>query len=197
MAVGNILIVLAVLMVSAIGCVCIAPVHSTTCTGSIPLIPISYAIRNSNVFNGAQPSSNSSILTDCDQGFDGGDYSDLSNTFAWTTSGAQQVSIELRFYQQISINRISMFFWNSPNNSVMVPTVTVAIAADDSLQFTDTAITTNSPNRIEDGRSILNISINTDMLRFLYLRIRMSFNSQWIFLGEVQFCGELSINFVN
>ena len=195
---GNILIVLAVLMVSAIMCVCIAPVHYTTCTGSIPLTPLSYAIRNSNVFNGAQPSSDSAILTDCDQGFDGGDYSDLSNTFAWTTSGAQQLSIELRFYQQISINRISMFFWNSPNNSIMVPTVTLAFG-DHTMQFTDAAITTNSPNRIEDRRSILNISIDNDNLKFLYLRIRMSFtdNNEWIFLGEVQFCGELSINFVN
>ena len=196
----NILIVLAVLMVRAIMCDCIAPVHCTTCTGSIPLTPISYTINSSDVFNGAQPSNDSAILTDCDEGFDGGDYSDLSNTFAWsrTTSGTQPVSVVLRFNQQISINRISMFFTNSPNNSVIVPTVTLAFASDDNLQFTDTAITTNSSNMTEDGRSILNISINSDRLRFLYLRIRMSFNdNQWIFLGEVHFCGELSINFVN
>ena len=152
------------------------------------------------MFNGARPSNDSAILNDCDQGFDGGDYLDLSNTFVWsrTIPGTLPVSVVLRFNQQISINRISMFFWNSPNNSIIVPTVTLAFAADDNLLFTDTAITTNSSNMIENGRSILNISINNDRLRFLYLRIRMSFNdNQWIFLGEVQFCGELSINFVN
>ena len=169
----------------------------------------------SNVFNGIQPSNegctNDAIvngrvtidcgqgttLIDCDQGFNGGDYSDLSRVFAWnrTSLVAQQVSIVFRFHQHISISRITMFFWNSPSNSIIVPNVRIALA-DHNVQFRETTITTNSPNRTEDGRSMLNIDIISDrVLRFVYLRIAMNFydNSNWIFLGEVQFCGELSM----
>ena len=87
-----------------------------------------------------------------------------------------------------------MFFWNSQSNSIIIPNVRLAWA-DRHMVFTDTAITTNSPNRTGDGQSILNIDISNDWLKFLYLRITMAFygNSEWIFLGEVQFCGELSI----
>ena len=168
----------------------------------------------SNVFNGTQPSNerctNGAIvsgqvtidceqgttLIDCDQGINGGDYSDLSRTFAWnrTTSVAQQVSIVFRFDQQINISRITMFFWNSPSNSIIIPNVRIAWA-DHNMVFTETTITTDSPNRTEDGQSILNIDISNDRLKFQYLRIEMSFydNNDWIFLGEVQFCGELSM----
>ena len=52
-------------------------------------------------------------------------------------------------------------------------------------------ITTSSPDRTGDGRRRLNIDINNGP-QFQYLRIEMSFyiNSEWIFLSEVQFCGE-------
>ena len=52
-------------------------------------------------------------------------------------------------------------------------------------------ITTSSPDRTGDGRCRLNIDINNGP-QFQYLRIEMSFyiNSEWIFLSEVQFCGE-------
>ena len=169
-----------------------------TCTGSMPLSPLSYNTTSSNVFNGIQPSNDSSILIDCNGGLTSDDYSDLSHTFAWnrTTSVAQQVSIVFRFDQQINISRIAMYFWNSPSNSIIVPNVSLALA-DHNVQFTDTAITANSPNRTEDGQSILNIDISDDKLKFVYLRITMTFysNSEWIFLGEVQFCGELSIEY--
>ena len=168
-----------------------------TYTGSIPLSPLSYDTTSSNVFNGIQPSNDGNILTDCDRGINDGDYSDLSNTFAWnrTTSVAQQVSIVFRFDQQINISRITMFFWNSPSNSIIIPNVRLAWADHNVVRFFDTAITTNSPNRTEDGQSILSIDISDDMPKFVYLRIAMTFysNSEWIFLGEVQFCGELSI----
>ena len=178
------------------------------------LSPLSYNTLRSNVFNGTQPSNEGCIngamvsgrvttdcgqgttLIDCDRGFNDGDYSDLSNTFAWnrTTLVAQQVSIVFRFDQQINISRITMFFWNSPSNSIIVPNVRIG-RADYNMQFRETTITTNSPNRTEDGRSILNISIISDGLRFVYLRIAMNLydNSDWIFLDEVQFCGEFSI----
>ena len=145
------------------------------------------------MFNGIQPSNDGNILIDCDQGFNGGDYSDLSRTFAWnrTTSVAQQVSIVFRFDQQINISRITMFFWNSPSNSIIIPNVRLAWA-DHNMIFTETAITTNSPDRTEGGQSMLSIDINNDRLKFVYLSIVMNFydNSQWIFLGEVQFCGK-------
>ena len=54
-------------------------------------------------------------------------------------------------------------------------------------------ITTSSPDRTGDGqRRRLNIDINDNGPQFQYLRIEMVLydNSEWIFLGEVQFCGE-------
>ena len=54
-----------------------------------------------------------------------------------------------------------------------------------------TITTTSSPDRTGDGRRRLFIDINNG-LQYQYLRIEMSFydNSEWIFLSEVQFCGE-------
>ena len=167
----------------------------------------------SNVFNGTQPSNEgctngvsidgqvtidcgqSTILIDCDRGFQGGNYSDLSRTFAWNriTSVAQQVSIVFRFDQQINISRISIMFWNSQSNSIIIPNVRMYWSNDDSITpSNEIAITTNSPSRTGDARRRLFIDINDNGLQFQYLRIEMSFydNSEWIFLGEVRFCGE-------
>ena len=166
----------------------------------------------SNVFNGTQPSNEGctngvsidgqvtidceqgTTLIDCHRGFNGDDYSDLSSTFAWnrTTSVAQQVSIVSTFDQQINISRITMFFWNSQSNSIIIPNVMMYWSNDDSITpSNEITITTNSPGRTGDGRRRLNIDINNG-LQFQYLRIVMSFydNSEWIFLGEMQFCGE-------
>ena len=188
---------------------------ATLYTGSIPLSPLSFNTMRSNVFNGTQPSNegctNGAIvsgqvtidcgqgttLIDCDRGFNSGDYLDLSRTFAWkrTTSVAQQVSIVFRFDQQINISRITMFFWNSQNNSIIIPNVRIYQGNyfDVSNVLTnEVSITTNSPDRTGDGRRRLFIDFNYgDQIQ--YLRIEMSFhdNSEWIFLGEVQFCGEV------
>ena len=164
------------------------------------------------MFNGTQPSNEGctngvsidgqvtidcgqgSTLIDCDRGFNGDDYSDLSNTFAWnrTTSVAQQVSIVFRFDQQIiiSINRITMLFWNSQSNSIIIPNVMMYWSNDDSITpSNEITITINSPSRTGDGRRRWNIDINYSgfQFQFQYLRIEMSFydNSEWIFLGEV------------
>ena len=173
----------------------------------------------SNVFNGTQPSNEgctngvsidgrvtidcgqATTLFDCDRGFNGGDYSDLSNTFAWnrTTSVAQQVSIVFRFNQQISISRITMFFLNSQSNSIIIPNVMMYWSNDDSITpSNEITITTNSPSRTGDGRRRVNIDRNDSGLQFQYLRIAMSFydNSEWIFLGEVYFCGECNCNII-
>ena len=172
----------------------------------------------SHVFNGTQPSNEGctngvsidgqltidcrqgTILIDCDQGFNGDDYSDLSGTFTWnrTDSVDQQVSIVFKFDQQINISRISMFFWNSQSNSIIVPNVMMYWSNDDSITPSNVInITPGSPNRNGDDRRRLNIIINNFRLQFQYLRIVMSFygNSEWIFLSEVQFCGELSQQF--
>ena len=173
----------------------------------MPLSPLSYNVTRSHIFNGTQPSNEGctnadeqatvkcgqgTTLIDCDRGYN--DSLNLSSYFIWNRR-AQQVFIAFRFDQQINISRITMFFWNSPSNSIIIPNVRLAWA-DHNVQFTETTITTNSPNRAEDGQSILNISISNDKLKFLYLRIEMTFysSSEWIFLSEVQFCGEHSLN---
>ena len=92
----------------------------------------------SNAYNGIQPSNDGctngigggvttncgqeTTLVDCDQGFDG-NYSDFSNSFIWNSAIQQQVSIEFTFDQQVNISNISMFFWNSPSNSILAPDV--------------------------------------------------------------------------
>ena len=168
----------------------------------------------SHVFNGAQPSNEGctngvsidgqvtidcgqgTTLIDCDRGYnDNADYSDLSNYFIWnrTTSVAQQVSIVFRFYQQINISRISMFFWNSQSNSIIVPNVMTYWSNDDSITpSNEITITPPSPNRTGDGLHRMNIDNSNPRLRFQYLRIEMSFynTSEWIFLSEVNFCGK-------
>ena len=170
----------------------------------------------SHVFNGTQPSNEGctngvsidgkvtidcgqgTTLIDCDQGYN--DNADLSNYFIWnrTTSVAQQVSIVFRFYQQIRISRISMFVWNSPTDNIKIPTVTMSwsdygYGETDSFNSIRT-IDTSSFNRTNDGRHILNFDVSNPRQQFQYLIIKMKFynNSEWIFLSEVQFCGELS-----
>ena len=184
-------------------------------TGLFPLSPLSYNTLASNVFNGTQPSNEGctdgaifsgqvtvdcgqgTTLIDCDRGYnDNADYSDLSDYFIWsrTTLLTTSVSVVFRFDQEIRGRRISMFFWNSQSNSITVPNVMV-YWADHDMSFRGPAtITTNLPNRTEDGQHVMNININSAELQFQYLRIEMSFydNSEWIFLSEVQFCGELS-----
>ena len=171
----------------------------------------------SNVFNGTQPSNEGctnaamvsgrvtidcgqgTTLIDCDRGYnDNVDYSDLSSYFIWSRSGSvgQQVSIVFRFNQQIKISRITMFFWNSQSKSIIIPNVRMYLGNyfDGFIILTnEITITTNSPNRTSDGQYRLNIDINDYWLQFQYLRIEMSFYDnyiEWIFLSEVQFCGE-------
>ena len=167
----------------------------------------------SNVFNGTQPSNEGctngvsvdgqvtidcgqgTTLIDCDRGFNGGSYSDLSRTFAWNraTSVNQQVSIVFRFDQQINISRITMLFWNSQSNNIIIPTVRLYGSNDDSTTpSNEIDITPGSIRRSGDGRRRWFIDINDNGLQFQYLIVEMSFydDSKWIFLNEVEFCGE-------
>ena len=178
--------------------------------GSVSLSPLSYRTLRSHVFNEVQPNNEGCVpvdggvntdcgqgttLIDCNRGYnDNADYSDLSNYFIWNTSLGQQVFTEFRFGQEVRGRRISMFFWNSSSNSIIVPNVRIDWSDNNVIFRHISTITTNSPNRTEDGQHKLDIDINNAGLQFQYLRILMSFysNSEWIFLSEVQFCGELS-----
>ena len=169
----------------------------------------------SNVFNGTQPSNEGctngvsidgqvtidcgqgTTLIDCDRGFNGDNYSDLSSTFAWnrTSSVAEQVSIVFRFDQQINISRIAMYVFNSESNSIIVPNVRLYWSNADSITpSNEIDITTSSPIRTGDKRRKLIIAIRSIKMTYQYLKIVMNFynNSEWIFLSEVQFCGEYS-----
>ena len=183
-------------------------------TGTFLLSPLSYNTMRSRVINGTQPSNEGctngvsidgqvtidcgqgTTLIDCDRGYnDNADYSDLSDYFIWnrTASVDQQVSMVFRFDQQIKISRISMFFWNSQNNSIIVPNVTMYWSNNEAITPSNViSITPGSLNRTGDRQNRLNVDINTALVQFQYLRIVMSFydNSEWIFLSEVQFCGE-------
>ena len=183
-------------------------------TGTLLLSPLSYNTLRSHVFNGTQPSNGGctngvsingqvaincgqgTTLIDCDRGYnDNADYSDLSNYFIWNRTALvdQQVSIVFRFYQQISISRISMFFWNSQRNSIIVPNVMMYWSNYDSITPSNVIrITSGYPNRDGNDRRRLNIINNNTGLQLQYLRIVMTFydNSEWIFLSDVQFCGE-------
>ena len=154
-------------------------------TGSIPLSPLSYNTLRSNVFNGTQPSNegctNGAIvsgrvtidcgqgttLIDCDQGYnDNADYSDLSNYFIWrrNESVAELVPIVFRFDQQISISRITMFFWNSQSNNISVPDNMRMYQGDyfdgsNILANIITGITTSSLDKTDDDQRRLNILI--------------------------------------
>ena len=167
------------------------------------------------MFNGTQPSNEGctnavivygrvtidcgqgTTLIDCDRGYYiNADYSDLSNYFIWSKneSVVEQVSTVFRFYQQIRISRITMFFWNSQSNSIIVPNVRMYQGDyfdGSNLLSNEITITTSSPDRTGDGQHRLNIDINNEP-QFQYLRTEMRFyiNSEWIFLSEVQFCGE-------
>ena len=184
-----------------------------TITGSFLLSPLSYNTVRSNMFNGAQPSyegctndvsidgqvtidcGQRTTLIDCDRGINSGNYSDLSGNFVWnrTSSVAEQVSIVFRFYQQINISRIAMYFWNSPNNSIIIPNVRLYWSNDDSTTpSNEINIDPGSARRDREERRRFNINVNDNGLQFQYLRVEMSFydHSEWIFLGEVEFCGK-------
>ena len=103
------------------------------------------------------------------------------------------MSIVFRFYQQINISRIAIYFWNSPNNSIIIPNARLYWSNDDSIiPSNEINIVPGSVRRDREERRRFNIIINDNGLQFQYLRVEMSFydDSEWIFLGEVEFCGK-------
>ena len=160
----------------------------------------------SHVFNGIQPSNDrcvpidGQVTTECGQGTtlidcvrglnDNVDFSDLSNYFIWneTTLKDQKVSLTFRFDTSINISRISMFFWNSPNNSIIVPDVTMWWEDYTMSSFNKYKINYSPPNRMTDGLYTMNIRVARNV-KLQHLTIVMN-NSKWTFLSEVQLCGE-------
>ena len=183
-----------------------------TCTGSIPLTPLSYSTKRSSMFRGTQPSNmgctnsvlidgqvtvdceQGTALIDCASGFNGGKFSDLSNIpiFIWNNTVSAQVSIVFRFYQQIRINVIRMFFWRSQSNSILVPDVLVYRSNNHSTTPSNPIFISYNAAGSINGKSTLNITNSDNEQQFQYLRIAMRFNNnhEWIFLSEVQFCGK-------
>ena len=182
-------------------------------TGSTPLVPLSYNTIKSHVFNGTQPSNGGctegaggqmtiscgleTALLDCESNFNKSNFSDLSNlsTFTWnkTVIFSQQVSITFTFIQEISINIIRMFFWNSTRDNIRVPNVTAYWSNDDT-GIPSNMIVANYNTNCSDGTGgcVLTIIGGNSQLKFQYLRITMTFrlNQDWIFLSEMQFCGK-------
>ena len=135
-------------------------------------------------------------LLDCDSNFNGGNFSDLSNTpiFTWnkTASVSQQVSIVFRFDQQISLGVIRMFFWTSLSDEIIVPNVNVYYSDNSTIPSTEFTTSRGTSGNGTIGRHILTINISHRELKFRYVRITMGFGvtCEWIFLSEVEFCGE-------
>ena len=134
-------------------------------------------------------------LLDCDLDFNGGNFSDLSNTtiFTWnrTPLVSNGVSIIFRVTQQSNINVIRMFFWSSTNDSINVPSVTVYWSDNSNRPSNALRTASSTIDGSDSGQQIMTINFGNN--RFHYLRITMRFadNSGWIFLSEVQFCGKL------
>ena len=137
-------------------------------------------------------------LLDCDSDFNGGNFSDLSDTpiFTWnrTASVSHQVSVVFTFDQQVSLGVIRMFLWNSLDDEIMVPNVNVYWSDNSTAPSNEFTITRGTSGSAVVGQHVLTINIGRHELKFRYVRITMHFDEtcEWIFLSEVQFCGKQS-----
>ena len=135
-------------------------------------------------------------LLDCDSDFNGGNFSDLSDTpiFTWnkTASVSHQVSIVFRFDQQVSLGVIRMYFWTSLGDDIIVPNVSVFWSDNSTTPSNEFTTTHGTSGNGTMGQHILTINIGHHDLKFRYVRIMMGFGEtcEWIFLSEVEFCGE-------
>ena len=168
------------------------------------------------MFNGTRPSSEGctssdgqvtidcgvgTALVDCDSDFNGGNFSHLSDmpisTWNRTASVTNQVSIVFRFDQQISLGVIQMYFWTSLSDNIKVPEVNVYWSDNSTEPSNEFAITHDTSGGGAIGQHTLTINVSNHELKFRYVRITMSFceTCEWIFLSEVQFCGEFLVHY--
>ena len=127
-------------------------------------------------------------------------YTDLSNYFVWNRTLNQQVSIVFKFYQQVNIRRISLYFWSQPSVAVAIPNLTLYWYNDDlitpsnSISFDVNPMITISGSERQQRRR--NLDINNQGLLFQFLRIVMTITdgTYYVFLSEVLFCGKYITN---
>ena len=144
-----------------------------------------------NVFCGV-----GTTLMDCNNGEQASiNYTDLSNFFVWDRTAVQQVSIVFRFDQPVNICRISMFFWNTPNGGIVIPSLTLYSSNDDSTTPSN-EVTSNNNSVTEENirRRRRNLDITDESGLFQFWRIVMtSTEGLYIFLNEVSFCGRCEV----
>ena len=119
------------------------------------------------------------------------------STWNRTASVANQVSIVFRFDQQISLGVIQMYFWTSLSDNIKVPEVNVYWSDNSTEPSNEFAITHDTSGGGAIGQHTLTINISDHELKFRYVRITMSFceTCEWIFLSDVQFCGEVLVHY--
>ena len=108
----------------------------------------------------------------------------------------QQVSIVFRFDQPVNIRRISMFFWNAPNDYVTVPTFILYSSNDDSTTPSNEITSNNNLALVGNDRHRCrrNLDITDEGELFQFWRIVMtSTEGSYIFLNEVSFCGKCEV----
>ena len=166
-------------------------------------------MRSDEYFGGIQPSNDGctplegqknvtcgvgTTLMDCNNGEQTNiTYTNLSNFFVWNRTAMQQLSIVFRFDQPVNIRRISMFFWNAPNDRVTVPTLILYSSNDNSTTPSNKVTSNNNLAGNDRQRRRRNLNINESEL-FQFWRIVMTFTEGlYIFLNEVSFCGKCEI----
>ena len=168
--------------------------------------PLSYTTMRSDEFSSVQPSNDGCIsidgqgtiscgvgttLMDCGRGPVGNfNFSDLSEYFVWDLRNARNVSVVFRFERPLDIRRISMWFWNSPNGGIALPSLTLY---DNSTTPSNqiSIDTSDSPVPVENRQYRLNVDITNEGLMVQSLRVIMAISEgTHTFLSEVLFCGK-------
>ena len=182
--------------------------------------PLSYTTMRSDEFNtgsqvtlptndGCNTSTNGTIncgvgttLMDCDRGsLRNLNFSDLSDYFVWNrtaTTSDRTVSTVFRFNQPVNILRISMWFWNAPQGSLIdIPNITLFSSNDNTTTPSNpvTIDTSNSDEPVENRRYRLNVDITSGglMTQSLEVMMRITGEGRYIFLNEVFFCSKCRV----
>ena len=138
-------------------------------------------------------------LMDCDRGLTRNlNFSDLSDYFVWNrtaTTSDRTVSTVFRFSQPVNIDRISMWFWNAPQGTLIdIPSITLFSSNDVSTTPSNsvTIDTSDSTEPMESRRYRLNVDITSGglMIQSLEVMMRITGEGRYIFLNEVLFCGK-------
>jgi len=165
----------------------------------------------SDDYNGTQPSNNGCTSIDGQGTINCGvgttlmdcisqrsiNFTNLSDLFVWSRTVNQQVSIVFTFDQQVNISRISMWFWNQPNDGIIVPMFRLDRSNDNFTTSDEVTFNTYRNTRDNDRqRRRQNFDIIEEDVLFQHLKIVMNFtDGSYIFLNEVIFCGKPVVKF--